>query len=129
LTEKARQIGPYSRPHRLGKLDQRTKEAALMRQTRAALTAHVGGQPSAVQVALIERAVWLTLGCAQLDAKLANGVAFTQHDHNSYIAWSNALSRTLRALEPAASGAPPQMDQRELLQRVVERHRRSGAAA
>jgi hypothetical protein len=125
-----RQIGPYSRPHRLASIDGRTKEAALMRHTRAALIAHVG-QPSAVQAALIERAVWLTLGCAQLDRKLANGVAFTQHDHNSYISWSNALSRTLRALglkEPAASPAD-QMDQQELLRRIVERHRRTGAAA
>ena len=56
-----RQIGPYSRPHRLAKLDGRTREAALMRDTRARLIAHVGGSPSAVELALIERAAQLTL--------------------------------------------------------------------
>jgi hypothetical protein len=37
-------IGPYSRPHRLAKIDGRTKIAKLMRETRAALIAHVGGE-------------------------------------------------------------------------------------
>jgi hypothetical protein len=41
---------PY-RPVALAKLDQRTKEARLMRETRAALVAHVGGKPSAVRCA------------------------------------------------------------------------------
>jgi hypothetical protein len=36
-------MGPYSRPHRLAKLDGRTREAALLRKTRARLTEHVGG--------------------------------------------------------------------------------------
>ena len=44
-------IRPTYRPVALAKLDQRTKEARLMRETRAALVAHVGGKPSAVQSA------------------------------------------------------------------------------
>jgi hypothetical protein len=60
-TGKARQIGPYSKPDRLRKLDGRTKEAALLCETRARLIEHVGGAPSAVQAELIERAAQLTL--------------------------------------------------------------------
>ena len=40
-------IGPYSRPHNLMKVDGRTMEARLIRETREALIAHVGGAPSA----------------------------------------------------------------------------------
>jgi len=93
----ARQIGRYSRPHGLAKLDGRTREAALMRDTRARLIAHVGGSPSAVELALIERAAQLTLKVAQLDAKL-DANAMSDHDHRHYLAWSNSLTRTLEKL-------------------------------
>jgi hypothetical protein len=59
----ALRIHPRYRPVALAKLDQRTKEARLMRETRAELVAHVGGKPSAVQAAMIERACQLTDGC------------------------------------------------------------------
>jgi hypothetical protein len=107
----ARQIGPYSRRHRLAKLDGRTKEAALLRETRARLVAHVGGAPSAVQAELIERAAQLTLKVAQLDAKLdakLDARSMTDHDHRHYLAWSNSLTRTLAhlGLKPAAERLP-----------------------
>ena len=50
------QIGPYSRPATLAKLDGRTRESRLMQTARAELSAHVGGKPSAVQRRLIDRA-------------------------------------------------------------------------
>ena len=54
-------VGPYSKPATLAKLDGRTREARLMRDTRAALTRHVGGSPSATQRMLVERAATLSL--------------------------------------------------------------------
>jgi hypothetical protein len=74
-----------------------------MRRVRAELTAHVGGNPNAVQRALIERAVILSLRVAQIDAKIIAGEALTLHDSNFALAWNNALRRTLAALglEPA----------------------------
>jgi hypothetical protein len=90
-------IGPYSRPYRLAKIDGRTKIAKLMRETRAALVAHVGGEPSATQRALIERVVRLTVKCSLIDAKIAAGTD-TDYDSKSYLAWSNALRRALRDL-------------------------------
>jgi hypothetical protein len=99
MLKKARHIGPYSRPHILAKLDGRTKEAMLMRRTRAQLIEHVGGSPSAVELALIDRAVALTLRVAQLDAEIAQGEAQSSHDHRHYLAWSNSLTRTLAKLD------------------------------
>jgi hypothetical protein len=103
LTVITTEIGPYSGPLTLAKLDGRTREAALMRRVRAELTAHCGGNPNAVQRALIERAAILSLRVAQLDAKIVAGEALTLHDSNFALAWNNALRRTLAALglEPA----------------------------
>lgn len=107
-----RAIGPYSRPHNLQKLDGRTREGRLMRDVRAELTAHVGGKPSATQKALIERAVWLSLHIAQLDAKAAAGRAMTEHDSRTYLAWSNSLTRTLREIGlKGAIEAPKSLEQ------------------
>jgi hypothetical protein len=101
-------FGPYSRPAALAKLDGRTKEARLVRETRAALTAHVGGTPSATQRALIERAVQLTLRVCAMDRKFAETGEMTEHDSRSYLAWSASLSRAMRDLgvRPAAAKAP-----------------------
>jgi hypothetical protein len=89
-------ITPYSRPASLLKLDGRTREAALLRKTRADLTAHVGGKPSATQKAMIERAAMLTLHLGLMDEKtLSAGGTMTEHDSRQYLAWSNSLTRAL----------------------------------
>jgi hypothetical protein len=100
-------IGPYSRPHTLAKMDQRTKEARLMRETRAELTAHVGGKPSATQRALIEQAVQLRLRIATMDRRFATSIEMTQHDSRTYLAWSNSYSRLLRQLGLKATAERP----------------------
>jgi hypothetical protein len=101
-------VGPYSRARGLETLDGRSREGRLVRAVRRELTAHVGGRPSATQKALIERAAWLSLRISQLDAKMADGQAFTDHDHRFYLAWVGTLSRTLRQLgmQPAKASAP-----------------------
>ena len=105
--KKVRRLGPYSKPAVLAKLDQRTKEAQILHDTREALTEHVGGSPSAVQRMLIERAAQLTLKLQQLDAEIAAD-GLSDHDTRYYICWSNALNRTLAQLgtKPAAARAP-----------------------
>jgi hypothetical protein len=55
-TGKVRRLGPYSKPAVLAKIDQRTKEARILHDTRESLVEHVGGSSSAVQSALIDRA-------------------------------------------------------------------------
>lgn len=112
---KARDVRPYSRTHTLAKLDRRTRESALLSRTRSELTAHVGGKPSATQAALIERAAWLTLHVALLDAKIVDASGPTDHDSRTYLAWSNSLTRTLAALGLQAVTAKPKT-MSELLQ-------------
>jgi hypothetical protein len=103
-----KRVGPYSRQGALAMLDGRSKEAMFMRRVRAELTAHVGGKPSAVERQLIERAVRLSLALELMDERLTHGAAFGAHDHNSYLAWSNSLGRTLRllGLKPTPKPAP-----------------------
>ena len=92
------QLGPYSRLNVLAKLDGRTREARMMRQFRIELTEHLGGKPSFTQAALIDRAAWLFLHVAQLDARAVNGRELTEHDARTYLGWSNTLNRCLRQL-------------------------------
>jgi hypothetical protein len=70
----------------------------LMRDTRAALTAHVGGNPSVTQRLLIDRAVQLTIRVATMDRKFAETEVQTEHDSRTYLAWTGSLSRILRDL-------------------------------
>lgn len=104
-------LGPYSRPLALAKLDCRTREATLLRQTREALIAHVGGAPSATQIALIERCAMLRLHLQLLDEKtLKAGGAMTEHDAKTYLAWTGAYTRLMRQLGlTAQAGKAPSL--------------------
>jgi hypothetical protein len=105
-SEKVRQIGPHSRPHRLLKLDGRTREATLLREARDQLIEHVGGAPSAVQLRLIERAALLTLHVAMFDARALAGNGLSERDGRQYLAYSNSLARALAQLGLKPSVAP-----------------------
>ncbi len=95
----ARKPRVYSVPATLLKLDARTREARLMRETRAGLLAHVGRSPSAVQVILIDRAVLLSLRVAMMDRRTANsGCEMSERDATHYLAWVNSLSRLMGQL-------------------------------
>jgi hypothetical protein len=107
---KNRKLRPTTRRLHLGRMDGRTHEAKLFTQFKAELTAHVGGNPSVAQAAIIERCAWLRLRLALFDEKLAAGV-FSDHDSAHYLAWANALSRLLERLgmQPAAPAVPQPM--------------------
>ena len=123
-----RPIGPYCRPVTLAQLDGRTREAALMRRVRTELVAHVGGNPTFPQRLLIERAVILSLRCAQIDAKILEGQPLTLHDSNFALAWNNALRRTLVELGAEPATAKP-MDAMEYGRLLDERRRAEADAA
>ena len=101
-------IGAYSRQGAVAKIDGRSREAQFLKRRRAELIAHCGGAPTAPQRALIERAAWLSLRCAQLDEKLAAG-ELTEHDTRAVLAWSNTLTKTLKALGPPRAAPPPSL--------------------
>ena len=87
-----------------------------MRSVRDELTRQIGN-PSPAQKALIERAAWLSLRMAQLDARMLNG-GFTDFDSKQYLAWSNGLTRLLRSLG-LKGGAQHAVDLAEVLRGVV----------
>ena len=91
-------LGPHSRVHRLVEVDLRTKEGLIVNRLRRDLVKHVGGKPNVIQRVMIERCCWLQLRVSLLDRKIAAGEAFTEIDNNSYIAWCNALVRTMARL-------------------------------
>lgn len=98
-------VGPYSRLSALQNIDGRSREARLVRDARADLIAHVGGKPSATQSALIQRAAWLMLHIAQMDAKMGSATGLTDHDTRTYLAWCNTLTRIMRQLGMKGSAA------------------------
>jgi hypothetical protein len=101
-------VGPYSQHGAVSLIDGRSREAQLMKRVRAELVAHVGGNPGAVQRQLIERACRLTLQLEFMDERIMHGEALGPAQHNHYLAWSNALTRTLARLgvKPAAAAKP-----------------------
>jgi hypothetical protein len=87
-------VGAYSREGSFALIDKRSREFRYLQNRKKELIAHVGGSPSATQLALIERCAWLSLRVALLDERIALGT-LTAQDTAQYLAWSNALSRTL----------------------------------
>ena len=71
----------------------------MIRQTRAELRAHIGGDPSATQRALIEQLVQIKLRLAVTDRKLCQTGLQTNHDSRTYLAWANAYARSPRQLD------------------------------
>jgi hypothetical protein len=105
-------LSVYSRPETLAKLDGRTSHAKLVQGVRADLTTHCGGTPSITQRGLIDRAAWLTLHLAMMDARTVGGLGMTDHDSRQYLAWNNGLIRTLRQLGlKGAAEQPPSLAQ------------------
>lgn len=105
------QVGPYSRPKAFAKLDGRSQAAKHLKATRAELTAHLGGKPSATQRMLVERAAKLALQVDLMDNRMTVSGAMTDHDSRTYLAWTNSLRLIMRELgldrsvSPQAPGA------------------------
>jgi hypothetical protein len=106
------QIGPYSRPHMLAKIDGRTKESRLLAAARAELTRHVGGSPNSIQRTLIERAARLMLYLEVMDRETLETGTMSERASRQYLAWSNSLRLTLRDLgvKAAPSEKLPDLD-------------------
>jgi hypothetical protein len=83
----------------MGTVDGRTFEGRMMRKVRRELAEQLGGEDKLTpsQRLLIQRAAWLQLRCATLDARIVTG-EFTSYDQASYAAFCNGLRRCLEAL-------------------------------
>src|SRR5204863_8557833 len=98
-------LGAYSKEIILARPDKRTREARLLKQMRQELSQHLGGKPTPMQRALIERAAMLQLRCAKFDEKIING-SFSDYDSKAFLASSNSLTLTLKALGLQLAAAP-----------------------
>lgn len=85
----------------MDKLDRRSAESRFLRDVRTELTAHVGGNPSAAQRAIIERMAWLRLHLRIMDNRTAEGRELTERDSRTYLAWVNSLRLLTADLGPA----------------------------
>jgi hypothetical protein len=94
------------RPSKVQPRDGRSAEGVFLRRTRAELTQHVGGHPTAPQRALIDRVAILTLHVARMDTAAIAAGGFSDHASREYLDWSNALTGTLAQLGPQAAQAP-----------------------
>jgi hypothetical protein len=95
---KKRKPRAHSRHIALGDIDKRRREARLMGEIIEELTAHCGGNPSAVQRRLIQRAAILHLRLALMDEQTEPDGSMTERHAREYLCWNNAYVRTLRTL-------------------------------
>lgn len=117
-----RPLGPFSRAPALANLDGRSKAGRALREMRAELLKHVGSTPSATQRALVDRAAWLSLHVAMMDAKaIEAGGMPTEHDSRQYLAWSNTLTRTLTAIGLKSAAQAPKSLKEHLAERQAAR--------
>jgi hypothetical protein len=123
VTEVAKTAAATRRRNRdtLVKVDGRTREARLMRETRAELTAHVGGSPTIAQRALIEQATNLRLRIAVLDKRFADSREYSEADTRTYTTLSNALGRVLSRLGLDAAPAPVKTLAQHLAEKAATR--------
>jgi ribulose 1,5-bisphosphate synthetase/thiazole synthase len=99
------QIGPRFRNATLAKRDGRTRPARMLKSLRADLIAHIGGQPSIVQAALIDRACQISLHIAFMDRRFAEGGIPSGDEIQTYTTLSDSLVRVLHDLGVASSPA------------------------
>jgi hypothetical protein len=93
-------------------VDRRTSIGKAVGNLRVQLTEHIGGHPSVTQRHLIEICCQLQLRLLTMDYAFAEEGEITLLDSRVYLAWTNTLVRTLRALglaRPAKTG--PSIDE------------------
>lgn len=115
-----RYISAGSRPIALAKIDGRSPEARLIARTRADLTRHVGGKPTAVQKALINRIAILTMHVARIDKRAIEKGGMSEADSRTYLAHSNSLCRALGQLGLQSKADQPVVESLESIAREIE---------
>ena len=91
-------IGPHSRPDKLQIVDGRLAEAKLMARVRTELSQHLGGDPSATQRILIDRAAALSLRIHLMDRETARSGMMSERNGRQYLAWNNSLTRVMNQI-------------------------------
>jgi len=120
---------PRSKAGGRAKLDGRTKAARLLRDTRAELAGHVGGNPTAAQAMLIGRIAWLRVHLQKIDEGAMRDGGLSPHAAREYLAWSNTTAKLLARLGLKAAPAPQLTLAEHLARRAAETRASAPAAA
>ncbi len=103
-------LGGHSSVERLLKVDGRTRTGKLMRDIRAALVEHVGGEANAAQQLIIHAATIKIMRCILIERRVLSEQSLDEGDRHQYLAWSNSLRRDLEALGVAGrKGVAPDL--------------------
>lgn len=113
--------GRTERPASLA-LDRRSWEYRLLARTRAELAALIGHTPSVMQAALADRAAWLTVHVAVMDAGFHAGRKMGDNDAREYASLSNLLVRTLDRLGKDAGKGNATAKPAATLKDIIARH-------
>lgn len=97
MNQHCRTIGPYSRKNVWAKLDGRGRPEQYRRRIVNDLTAQLGGSPTAAQRILTDHSALLALKLALMEERITADT-MSEHDGRYFLAWTNALTRTLRRL-------------------------------
>jgi hypothetical protein len=84
-------------PHPRHRRPNRTREGQRAKRFRAELIAHLGGDPSITQLALVDQAVELKRRLLVMDRRFSRTEEFNG-TAKEYLAWNNSLTRLLRQL-------------------------------
>lgn len=101
----------------------RTAEGRRLREFRASLVQHVGGNPTTAQQALIAATTVLQMQITRMDVKAFRNSGMSEHDSRVYYAALGALRRNLQALGLESRAAPKQPDAYELIANIQAAHR------
>jgi hypothetical protein len=100
LSARARQRAQVRRVHAL------SAPAKIAKKLRAELVAHVGGNPTPVQMALVDTAYQLRLKLAVFDARFIELGGLSDHGRREYLAFVNSFCRVLDRLGFAPAPEP-----------------------
>lgn len=90
--------GPFSRDRALTSIDRRTQAGRKFRAQIAALSDHIGGNPTPPQSLLIQSAALKATRLFLLSEKLLNGDEIGEGSDHHALAWLNSLRLDLQAL-------------------------------
>ena len=105
---RVRQKRVYRSPATLTNLDQRTREARLLREHRASLLASLPAPVDAITMALVDNCCRVALRLAEADKKAAAKPDLTAHDVRAYAQLTALHQRLLRQLAQISRAKPRQ---------------------
>jgi len=120
-------VGAHSKARQLAHVDGRTLAGRVLRRTRADLTQHLGGHPSAAQKLLIESAAIKSVRLFLVSSRILDAGDVGIDDGNHVMAWLNSLRLDLVALGLEARAKDVTPDLSSIIKEHAESQRQPAA--